>query len=387
VAVSETSAAPFPDARPGCDPGPWSDAVVVSLQAWITARIVVVTALAFSHYLVDHLGRVQTASLNAVHAGLLAWDGAWYSDIASKGYAALPQEALRFFPALPLSARFLGATGIGERPALVGIANLSAFLAGVVLYRLIRWERGDRALAERAVWLLAIAPPAFVFVMGYTDATTVALAVATMYALRRHRWGWATAFALAAGLCRPTAFLLVVPAAIEANRAIDDAPWRERLARIAAIVAAPVGTFLYLTWVGFRFGDLLLPFRVQTSANLRGHFTDPVTALYRAADGITHDHIGSALHVPWFVVIVALTVVVCRRWPLAYGAFAVVVVASSVTSNNLDSQERYALLAFPLVIAAAELTRSRRIERIVFVLAPVAMFGYATLAFLGLIGP
>ncbi|HEX9506007.1 MAG TPA: hypothetical protein VGA62_08370, partial [Acidimicrobiia bacterium] len=167
----------------------------------------------------------------------------------------------------------------------------------------------------------------------------------------------------------------------------DLAPWRERLARVAAIAAAPVGTLVYLAWVGFRFGNMLLPVRVQTHANLRGHFTDPVTALYDAARGVTHDHLGTALHVPWFAIIVVLTVIACRRWPPAYGAFAVVVVASSVTSSNLDSLERYALLAFPLVIAAAELTRSRRVERVVFVLAPVAMFAYATLAFLGLIGP
>ena len=58
-----------------------------------------------------------------------------------------------------------------------------------------------------------------------------------------------------------------------------------------------------------------------------------------------------------------------------------------MTSNNLDSMERYALFAFPLLIVAAQLVRSRSVERIVFALLPVALFGYASLAFLGLIGP
>jgi hypothetical protein len=40
-----------------------------------------------------------------------------------------------------------------------------------------------------------------------------------------------------------------------------------------------------------------------------------------------------------------------------------------------------------LVIAGAGLLRSRAVERAVFVVAGVAMFGYALLAFLGLIGP
>lgn len=372
---------------PGSDPGSWSEAATTSLQAWITARIIVAAALGVSHYIVDHIGSVHRITASSVHAGLLAWDGAWYSDIASRGYASLPREALRFFPGLPVAARIVGALGLGERPSLVLISNVSAFVAGLLLYRLVRWESGDRSLAVRSVWLLALAPPAFVFVMGYTDATAIAFAIAAVYLLRQQRWWGAALCALFAGVCRPTAFLLAVPALVEGLRGIGQASWRDRVARVAAVGAAPVGTLVYLLWVAFRFGDIALPFSEQTSAHLRGQLTDPVSALVHAARGAFHGHLGTALHVPWFVLILVLTVLVCRNWPLSYAAFTVAVVASSVTSNNLDSTERYALFAFPLVIAAAQLIRSRDVERIVFVVASGAMFGYASLAFLGLIGP
>jgi hypothetical protein len=380
--VEEAAGVVAPDSS-----GAWSEGVGVALRAWIVARVVVLAALAFSRYVVDHLGVIHAQSVQASHLGLLSWDGAWYSDIASKGYAALPREALRFFPSIPIAGRLLGAAGIGERAALVGISNVAALVAGVLLFRLIRFEGRDVRLAERAVWLLALAPPAFVFVMGYTDSTTVALAIATVYALRRKRWLWAAVFAFVAGTCRPTAFLLAVPAAVEALRGFGAASWRARVERVAAVAAAPLGTLAYLAWVGSRFDDPWLPFSVQTTAHLRGKFANPLTTMYHAVTGLAHEHVGTALHVPWFILLVVLTVVVCRRWPAAYGAFAAVVVASSVTSSNLDSLERYGLLAFPLVIAAAELTASERVERIVFVLSPVAMFGYASLAFLGLIGP
>jgi hypothetical protein len=326
-------------------------------------------------------------TVSSVHSGLLSWDGAWYSDIATHGYAALPHEALRFFPGLPIAARIFGAVGIGDRPALVVIANVAAFVAGLLLYRLVRWERGDPDLAVRSVWLLALAPPAFVFVMAYTDSVAIALAIATMYLLRRERWWGATACAFLAGLFRPTAFLLAVPALVEGIRGIRSASWRGRIARVAAVIAAPVGTSLYVIWVGSRFGDFALPFTEQTSSHLRGRLTDPVTALVHAAKGAFNGHVGTALHVPWFVLVVILTVLVCRRWPLSYAAFTIAVVGTAVTSNNLDSSERYALFAFPLVIAAAQLVQSRRVERPVFVLASAALFGYASLAFLGLIGP
>jgi hypothetical protein len=60
---------------------------------------------------------------------------------------------------------------------------------------------------------------------------------------------------------------------------------------------------------------------------------------------------------------------------------------SSCDAGANGSKPRYALFAFPLVLAAADLTESRLVERLVFVLVPVAMFGYATLAFLGLYVP
>jgi hypothetical protein len=61
--------------------------------------------------------------------------------------------------------------------------------------------------------------------------------------------------------------------------------------------------------------------------------------------------------------------------------------AVSLTSSNLDSFERYALGAFPLIVAASTLTSGRRAEVVVLVLAGVGMVGYAVLAFLGVVVP
>ena len=64
-------------------------------------------------------------------------------------------------------------------------------------------------------------------------------------------------------------------------------------------------------------------------------------------------HLGSALHLPWALLAVALVVVALRRWPLSYGAFAAAVLVVALTASNLDGFERYALSAFPLVLAGA----------------------------------
>ena len=141
------------------------------------------------------------------------------------------------------------------------------------------------------------------------------------------------------------------------------------------------GTVAFLVWADHVFGDGLLPFRVQTRANLKGAFTDPFTSISDAVSGMFHGHIGTGLHVPWMIVVVALVVLAFRRLPTSYGAFALATVASAVTSANLDSFERYALGAFPLVIVAALLLSDRRWAIAAITASSLAMTAYATLAF------
>ena len=85
---------------------------------------------------------------------------------------------------------------------------------------------------------------------------------------------------------------------------------------------------------------------------LHGDFANPLTTVGDAVEGAFDGRVGTAMHAVALVLLVVLVVVVFRRWPLSYGLFASVVVASAVTSETSDSLERYALFAFPLVLAA-----------------------------------
>ncbi len=98
-------------------------------------------------------------------------------------------------------------------------------------------------------------------------------------------------------------------------------------------------------------------------------------------------HLGSASHVPWVVVSLVLLVVAFRRLPLSYALLATAVLAVSLASSNLDSFERYALGAFPLVVAASTLTARRRVEVAVLAASALAMVAYALLAFFGMVVP
>src|SRR5207302_1803504 len=149
-------------------------------------------------------------------------------------------------------------------------------------------------------WFLAILPPAFVLAMGYAEAVMIAGSIAVFLALRTKRWWWAAAIGAIVGMSRPLGILVVVPCAIEALPAMGRAFGRERIARLAAIIAPGVGAAAYLAWVGLRFGDPLFPFKVQEEIGRRGHLASPIGRLVHAGRELANGSaFGSGLHLPW----------------------------------------------------------------------------------------
>lgn len=368
-------------------------AVTVALPPWLVGRGIVLGALAMAHLVVSRAHPTDGAVVRTVHQGLLAWDAGWYEAIARVGYAPLGHQALRFFPLLPLAARGLAVVpGISAGAAVVIIANVSALVGTTLLYVLVRRELGDEATARRSVWLLALLPPAFTLVMGYAEGTLLVWTVGCFLALRpaaghRPAWGWAAVLGAAAALTRPLGVLLALAVIVEGARHWRRAGYGER-ARICLAVAGPgLGLVAFLAWVQVTAGNFFDPVRVQVQAGHHGGLTDPFATLWDDARGVLHHHLGTALHVPWVLLVVVVVAVCWRRLPAAYGAFATGVVLVAITGTNLDSFERYALSAWPLVVTGALLLASARVERLVLALAAAGLFAYALLAFLGLSVP
>jgi hypothetical protein len=366
---------------------------------WLLARAVVLASLAVARELVSD-GRLSAQSASRVRQGLLGWDAGWYEAIAKHGYAGAGPASLRFFPLVPALARGVSELpGVSVGAALIVVSNLSALAGAAVLACLVRRETGDAQLARRATWLLCLAPPAFVFVMGYAEATFVLLCVGAFFCMRRRRWWAAAALSVLAGLARPLGALLVVPAAIECARAWRQthparstiSPPSSRSSRTAALVSVaggPIGCGAFLAWCGWRYGDAFAPLRIQEQSGHRGPLADPLQTLGHDASLLLHgNHIGTALHLPWVVLAVLLAIVCSARLPASYAAFSFCVLAVALTASNLDSFERYALSAFPLVVAGATLYRSPRAETAVLVLATAGLACYSILAFTGLYVP
>jgi hypothetical protein len=79
--------------------------------------------------------------------------------------------------------------------------------------------------------------------------------------------------------------------------------------------------------------------------------------------------------------------VLVRRLPASYSAYAAAVVIVNLSARNLDSFERYAMSAFPLVLAVALMTDRGDVERPVLAVSSAGLVGYSVLGFLGVYVP
>jgi hypothetical protein len=231
-------------------------------------------------------------------------------------------------------------------------------------------------------------PPFAALVLGYADATAMALAAGMLLALRTRRFELAIPLGVLAGACRPVGVLLVAPALVEAVRGWGATSARERAARAGAVVSPVVGLAAFLAYAGVAFGDAFAPLTVQDQAKLRGHVQSPLTSVLHGLRDLAHaGRFGPGLHVLWAGVFVLLLVVVARKLPASYTAYAAVALVLALSAQNLDSFERYCASTLPFLLAVAIITKRPEAERAGLVLAAAAMFAYTVLIFLGLYVP
>jgi hypothetical protein len=364
----------------------WVDDLRVASVPWIVSRALVVGALLVSRKVADHL-HVTPRPLQ-LHQGLLAWDAAFYRDIAAGGYAAVPKTGLRFWPLLPISSRLIDVIPkVGTGAAVLIVANAAALVYAALLHRLVQRETGDGQLARVTVWLALLAPYSVTLVMGYAESLLLALSVAMFLALRARRWELAALAGLAAGLTRPVGILLAVPALVEAMRDGRVVRSASAFRRALPVIAPAVGTAVYLAWAEHLTHDLMYPFKAHTAPGLRGPTVDPITNIGGSAADLLHGHWGAGAHVLTTLLFVALLV---RLWfvlPPSYTAFAAAALVLGATGDNLGSYERYVLSAFPFFVAAAAFIDREWEERAVIALLAGGLVALGVLTFTGVFVP
>jgi mannosyltransferase PIG-V len=304
---------------------------------------------------------------------LLAWDGQWYLGIARDGYHAvevLGGHDFAFYPLWPMLIRASTLVGLPPDATAVVLANALFVVALVVLWRMLE-RRFDARTATGATALLAFAPPAFVFSMGYTES--LFLLLGSLYFATSPTSPWRLPLAALAAITRITGLAIVVTALVRSLRT-------HGLRRRVALAAAACGVLGFAAWWGYvalltgdplgylqgspnwirgsvlselRLAVLFHPLRVLAWAAFVGLLLAGTAALYRR-----HRELCTY----------AATVLAIGLVPIA-------------AAGLLHSVPRYAILAFPAFAGLASRLGSRT------TLALVVAFAIAQVAFVGWVLP
>jgi hypothetical protein len=305
------------------------------------------------------------------------WDGDFYVSIAANGYpvqvpenpdGTARQSELAFFPLYPLLARGVTAlTPLGPHGALLLVSTLTGLAATLGLWVLVASLR-DRAAADRATWLYAAFPGAFVWSMTYAEPVLAAFAVACTMALLARRWGLAGVLAAIGSASRPNGVVL----ALTCGGAALAAVWLRREWRaLVAPALAPLGWLGTLAYLGAHTGEPLVWFRIQREA--WGEYVDlGRRTLGRAWHVVAWPPQGIPLPMNELLptlglVLTALLLLALWRWraPLVLWLWSLGIVGLAAVSSGLGLRPRFVHSAFPLVAAGGVVLRGRTFAAVV----------------------
>jgi hypothetical protein len=289
------------------------------------------------------------------------WDSFHFLRIVERGYLPpeLPCCDQAFFPGYPLLTMVVRPL-VGGNAVLAGllVTQVSASVAVVLLARLAaRTAGGDALVGRNAVILLAVTPFGLFLSSVYSEALFLALSLGAWLAADRRRWWTAGLLAGAAAAVRVNGlFLAAALAVMYLVQLRADRRWLPRRDVVALVVPGLVvaGYFGYLylrtgSWTNWQDAQVIAWHR-QVDWPWRGlqhgwesWRTSPSNdlVLTRAADLLTA--VGG----------LALTAFLLARRRWAEAVLVGLNLGVLICSTTLQSTPRYALMWFPLYLAAA----------------------------------
>lgn len=375
--------------------GLWS-AVLTGGTTWLLVRIsAVLFTVLFFFAVVPLTGRhIAPGKRNALSAYIDAWtnwDGGWYLGIAKAGYTT--KAAAAFFPLFPLLIHGVGTVlqavvdlhvpilspFVWNASSLL-VANACGLLALISIVCLVRQEGGDHTEVVAVLGALVAFPLAFFMMAGYTESLLVALAALTLLFARRRNWWAAAATAYLGALTHDQGILLAVPILWEfgashgwwkalARREILTVPRaRELAAGATAVLAAPLGTATFFSYLWGRFGT---PLARLDAGKLWGRHLEPpwrtASLVARALAGGSHGfpRAMTALDAGLFLLCLVVLVLSVRRIPVSftlYGFASLALISVAILPQGSDPLEpagRLLLGVLPVFLGFARLTRRR----------------------------
>ncbi len=274
------------------------------------------------------------------------WDAVHYLNIASLGYQGTD---MAFFPLYPLLIRIVGALAGNHLIAGMLISSASLFFGLLYLYKLLEHEY-DRAVARRAIFYVSIFPTAVYFTAVYTESLFFMLTVASFYYMRERLWWVAGLLGFFAALTRVEGVLLLVPFIIE--WVTQQRPISARsLYGLAAGLLIPLGLAVYMAYLWVLRADPLYFSHVQIHWNR--HLALPWVSLVNAFWKLTHAAgaqivANQSLEIAFTLLMIGVLLAGWKSLRPSYIAYMALSILVPMSTSNLMSMPRFALVLFPM---------------------------------------
>jgi Gpi18-like mannosyltransferase len=294
---------------------------------------------------------VQTADVN------------WYHGIAAEGYERRPFDVethhnWAFFPVFPLLWRAAGALTGELLVTGVVLSNALLLAALFLVYGAAREFGLDDSGAERAVFYLAAFPTSYFFSLPLTESLFLGLAAGSLYAARRRAWWLAGLLGALASGTRVVGVLLLPALAILHLQTYGRGFWRRPDVLWLCLVPAGLVSFMLylhaLTGNAFAFKDALVAWGRRP-----GFFLLTLFEYLKEPSLVAAPWDFRLLNFLAPVLALACGVALLRRREWALAAFTLLLVTAALSSNLLQSQARYAMVAFPMYFVAARVAAGR----------------------------
>ncbi len=283
------------------------------------------------------------------------WDSFWYLDIVNNGYYLKTDNTLAnvvFFPLYPALIKILGTVFFGNY-VLAGWVLSMAFLfaACAYFYKFVK-QFHPEIDPQLPILLMLIFPTAFFFNVVYTESLFLFLTIATFYYAFNRNFYLAGSFALLGALAHSNGVFLALPILwkiVELNgwkNLLEIKNWK----KLIPVCFAPLGSFMFLGYDWWKFGDPMLFFKIQSnwgrsfSINWEhfSFFSNPSIA-------------NMAIDIFLAIFIISAVVLVYKKLSPLYAIFMSTTLLAAFTSGTLMSVGRYSLVMFPLFILLAKI--------------------------------
>lgn len=292
------------------------------------------------------------------------WDTGWYLNVVDQGYDTIPKTDglsmgkanYAFFPLYPLLIKGMKYITGNSFTAGIIVSNLALLIACFYLFKLVQLETNKKD-AYKAVKFMILCPVAFILSGVFSEATFLALLIASFYYAKKKNWGATGIVGFLLALTRPVGVFVVIPLAYEYLKSTKY-KFKQIRPDFLFLFLIPIGLFLFMYYNHHLTGDWMAFSSIQSSWNRA--IINPLRTLY---DGMfTKDIYTLYLAWPTVFVLVVLTIFY-KKIGLSYW-FVGMYLTIIPLLTGLGSMPRYMLTIFPLYILLAKLSRNQLFNQI-----------------------